>query len=273
VLTVAGAAKLAQESFNAQIAQMGADTDQAEQARQQIQDQTRKGMVGAMFGEDPAMLDALAEVPLVILLVFKITFFFLPFYIALMGFDQVSGEVGPRSIRYLAVRARRSSVMFGKFLAQAVVLLALVLLVDLAVFVYAKTQNPDFTFGEMVPALVKFWVAAILFALAFLALTNFFSTAFRSPWASLLMNLSAVLGLLFFHAVSSFASAVSTGAAADPDAPIGFWGVMKHLSPFHYINGLLHPQFTHFGTSGAFYGAMALLLLGASYLILRSRDL
>ncbi len=189
---------------------------------------------------------------------FKLTFFFLPFYIALMGFDQVSGEVGPKSIRYLAIRASRSAILFGKFLAQCAILIGLVLLVDLGIFAYAKVANPDFGWRALLPTLIKFWLAAVLYALAFLAVTNFFSTAFRTPWASLLVNLSALIGLLFFHAV------VSVFDSLHP---------LVYVSPFHYLNGLLHPQLSHFGASGAFYAAMALLFLGGSYGVLRARDL
>ena len=66
--------------------------------------------LGFFVNKDPAMMEALSRVPVLVLVVFKMTLFFLPAYIVLMGFDQVSGEVGPRSIRYVTVRARRSSV-------------------------------------------------------------------------------------------------------------------------------------------------------------------
>jgi ABC-2 type transport system permease protein len=94
----------------------------------QVAEEMRKGFLGFLVGGDQAMMEALAQCPcrpgglqghpL-----------FLPVYIALMGFDQVSGEVGPRSIRYLTVRARRSSLLLGKFLSQATVLLGLVLII------------------------------------------------------------------------------------------------------------------------------------------------
>ena len=56
----------------------------------------------------PGAMPDLEQLPGVIENVFKVSLFFLPLYIALMGFDQISGEVGPRSIRYLTLRARRS---------------------------------------------------------------------------------------------------------------------------------------------------------------------
>src|SRR5258707_878339 len=64
------------------------------------------------------MLDSLAAIPIVLLVVFKLTLRFLPLFIALMGFDQLAGEVGPKSIRYLVVRAKRSSMILGKLLSQ-----------------------------------------------------------------------------------------------------------------------------------------------------------
>ena len=49
-----------------------------------------------------------------LLVVFKLTLCFVPLFIALMGFDQLAGEVGPKSIRYLVVRVKRSSIILGQ---------------------------------------------------------------------------------------------------------------------------------------------------------------
>ncbi|HTE17666.1 MAG TPA: ABC transporter permease subunit, partial [Armatimonadota bacterium] len=122
-----------------------AETGNGEAAATAISAEMKKSFLGALAGNDAAMLEALSQVPLVVLVVFKVTLFFLPAYIALMGFDQISGEVGPRSIRYLTVRARRSSLLMGKFLVQATLLVGLVLIIDLGIFIYAAFTNPDFT--------------------------------------------------------------------------------------------------------------------------------
>lgn len=241
----------------------------AEMAARQMSE-GRKQLVGFLFRDDPAMLDALTDVPLVVLVVFKTTLFFLPLYIALMGFDQISGEVGPRSIRFLTIRARRSSVLFGKFLGQCLVLLSLVVVIDTAVFLFAKATNDDFTWALFLATLIKFWFAAMVFSLAYLALTTLCSTLFRSPAVSLIFNIT----LLFaFWLVETIGSGAKGLRIAQQREDVGVWERLALVSPSHYSPDLLHPNLAQFGISGAAYAAFALLFLGLAYAILRVRDL
>ena len=270
LLVVGSIANVVSEAAQAQMDAAGANPEAAHEAFRQA----RSGILGFMFDSDPALLDALVNVPMVILIVFKITFFFLPAYVAIMGFDQISGEVGPRSIRYLLVRSRRSSVLFGKYLAQAAVLLLLVLVVDLGIFVYAKATNPDFGFGLMVVTLIKFWLAAIVFSLAYLALTTLCSALFRSPAVSLVFNFLA----LFVFWLVNVIGGIGTERGLTPDGmpgpeeithPIAY---VRYLSPSFYSTDLLHPDLSRFAVSGAAYAGFAVVFLLAAYAVLRARD-
>jgi ABC-type transport system involved in multi-copper enzyme maturation permease subunit len=257
LLVVGGVTRTMREQVEAQLAQAGADAA----AGTQVAEEMRKGFLGFLVGGDQAVMEAMAQVPLVVLVVFKVTLFFLPLYIAIMGFDQVSGEVGPRSIRYLTVRARRSSLLLGKFLSQATVLLGLVLVIDLAIFVYAAFTTPDFGLASFALNLVKFWLAAVVFSLSYLALTTFCSGLFRSPALSLIFNIFMLFGFWLVNTVGSFASEGS---------PVGY---VRYLSPSHYANNLLHPRLTEFAVSGAAYAAFAVVFLGGALFVLRARDL
>jgi ABC-type transport system involved in multi-copper enzyme maturation permease subunit len=240
-------------AFNASVnQQMGAE------ANAQAIEQARRGILGFLFSGDTAILEALQDVPLVVVIVFKVTLFFLPVYVALIGFDQLSGELSQRSIRFLTVRARRSSVLFGKFTAQAMLLLALVLVVDLGVFLYAKATNEGFTGPMMIRNLPRFWLAAILFSLAYLSLTSLCSVLFRSPVLSLVVNLAALFGFWLLLVIGG----------ADTSL-----GALRFLSPYQYSNGLFHPGLSGFGISTAAYAGFAAVFLGAAHLVIRSRDL
>lgn len=240
-----------------QLETAGADAD----ATAQVGEEMRKGVLGFLTSNDTAMMEALEQVPLEVLVVFKITLFFLPAYVALMGFDQLSGEVGPRSMRYLTVRARRSSVLLGKFLSQAALLVGLVLLIDLAVFVYARIANPDFGFGAVVLNLLKFWLAAIVFSLAYVSLTTLCSSLFRSPAVSLVFNFI----LLFVFWLMD-----TIGRASGETGSLRF---LRYLSPSYYSGDLLHPKLAEFGASGAAYAGFATVFLLGAYAVLRARDL
>ncbi|MGE6763294.1 ABC transporter permease [Corallococcus interemptor] len=246
-----------QSQLNAGLPGSAMDPDMAAQAA----DQMHRGVLGFLTSNDSAMMEALAHVPIVVLIVYKITLFFLPAYIALMGFDQVSGEVGPRSMRYLTVRARRSSVLLGKFLSQATLLVGLVLIIDLAIFLYARILNADFGFGVLVLNLLKFWSATIVFSLAYVALTSFCSSLFRNPAVSLVFNFI----LLFVFWLMD-----SVGQAVSEENVLRF---LRYLSPSHYSGNLLHPKLAEFATSGAAYVAFAAVFLFGAYGVLRARDL
>ncbi|QSQ27027.1 ABC transporter permease subunit [Pyxidicoccus parkwayensis] len=257
LLVVGWIAGQVREAVNKQLETAGANAD----ASAQVAEEMRKGMLGFLTSNDTAMMEALAQVPLEVLLVFKITLFFLPAYVALMGFDQISGEVGPRSMRYLTVRARRSSVLLGKFLSQATLLLGLVLIIDLAIFIYARIANPDFGFGHVVLNLLKFWLAAIVFSLSYVSLTTLCSSLFRSPAVSLVFNFIALFVFWLMDTI---------GQASGETGALRF---LKYLSPSHYAGDLLHPKLAEFGASGAAYAGFATLFLLGAYAVLRARDL
>lgn len=244
-------------TMNERLAGAGADAE----STARMMEETRNGVLGFLTSNDSAMMEALAQVPIEVLLVFKVTLFFLPAYVALMGFDQISGEVAPRSMRYLTVRARRSSVLLGKFLTQAALLVGLVLVIDLAIFIYARIANPDFGFAALSLNLLKFWLAAIVFSLAYVALTTLCSSVFRTPGVSLVFNFI----LLFVFWLMD-----TVGRASGETGSLRF---LRYLSPSNYAGDLLHPKITEFGISGAAYAAFATLFLLGAYGALRARDL
>ncbi|MBZ4416430.1 ABC transporter permease [Myxococcus sp. RHST-1-4] len=257
LLVVGWLASEIRSAVSKQLETAGADAN----ATAQVGEEMRKGVLGFLTSNDTAMMEALAQVPLEVLVVFKITLFFLPAYVALMGFDQLSGEVGPRSMRYLTVRARRSSVLLGKFLSQASLLVGLVLLIDLAIFIYARIANPDFGFADVVLNLLKFWLAAIVFSLAYVSLTTLCSSLFRSPAVSLVFNFI----LLFVFWLMD-----TIGRASGDDGKLRF---LRYLSPSYYAGDLLHPKLAEFGASGAAYAGFATVFLLGAYAVLRARDL
>lgn len=253
LLVVGSVAKAVRTSVNEKVGQLGSDA-----GVQQAYAQARTGILGFLFSDEPAILEALKEIPLVVLIVFKVTLVFLPAYVALMGFDQISGELGTRSIRYLTVRARRSSVLFGKFLGQAVLLLGLVLVIDLGIFAYAKATNEDFTPAMLASALPRFWAAAMVFSLAYVALTSLCSTLFRSSALSLVVNLVGLFSFWLMDVVGRAESGL---------------GAIRYASPSHYATMLLDPRVAQFAIGVGAYAGFAAVFLGAAYAVIRTRDL
>ncbi len=253
LLIVGSLARAFQSSVNRQI---GAQANP--EAIEQAFAEARRGVLGILVSGDAAILEALKEIPLVVVIVFKVTLLFLPAYVALIGFDQLSGELSTRSIRYLTVRARRSSILFGKFAAQAALLLGLVLLVDLGIFLFAKATSDDFTGAMVATTLLRFWIAAIVFSLAYLSLTSLCSALFRAPALSLVVNFAALFGFWLLDAIGQ------------PDTALA---ALRYFSPSHYSANLLHPKLAEFASSAVGYAAFAAAFLALAYLVMRGRDL
>jgi ABC-2 type transport system permease protein len=215
--------------------------------------------LASQLGETQQLVST-GGMPLPILVAFYLSLFFLPLYVALMGFDQVSGELGPRSIRYLTVRARRSSVLLGKFLAQTTILLGLVWLLDLGLCLYTWVTTPGFGAADFGLNLLRFWMVSTVFSLAFLALTSFCSTLSPNPAVSLLINFSALLISFLFW----------TTARLDEGNPLR---LIRYLSPLRYSLRLLYPDAGDVAGAVVAYLVFTVLFLGGGLFILRERDL
>ncbi len=247
--------------------------DGGEQGAQMLET-ARTGILGVFFDWDRDFIDALREVPLTVLLVLRVVLFFLPFYVAVMAFDTISGEIGPRAIRYLTVRSRRSSVLVGKYLANALLLTGLVGVVTLAVFVFGALSTEGFAFGTQAAWFVRFWIAAVLYSLAWLGLTTTCSALFRTPVLSLVFNFFA---LFFLWLVDRIGSAfvdrpLGPDSLPGPEATTSFVHVLRWLTPSHWSTGLLHPHAGPFFLSVGVLALFTLLFLGTAYAVLRARD-
>ena len=218
-------------------------------------------MVAQNFRAQLGELGTVEQLPKDVEWIFKITLWFLPVYVALMGFDQISGEVGSRSIRYLTVRARVSSVLLGKFLVQASLLVGLVFAIDVGLFIYARFAHPNFTFGAMALSLLQVWLATLVFSLAYIALTTLCSSLFRASGLSLVFNFVMVLTFFVLEAAGWYFEGKS------------FLTHVHYLAPSYYSAHLLSQVPSEFGLSALAYAIFTAVFLGGSYVVLRARDL
>jgi ABC-2 type transport system permease protein len=267
---VQGIARSVTREVDAQVQANQADPEAVQKGLAEVQ----KRFISTFFADDEAMAEALMVIPLVLLVVFKTGLRFLPLFAGVMGFDQVSGEVGPRSIRYLAVRSRRSSVLIGKFLAQATLLAALMLIIDTGLCLYVRFTQPDISTQQMLLTLGRFWASAVVFSLAYLALTSLCSTLFRQPAVSLVTNVIALFAIWLLAFVGGFfrlpGADDSIGLGAQVTSPLAY---LRYASVWHYSSDLLHPKLPQFGVAVFAHLGFTALFLGCAYLVLRRRDL
>lgn len=256
--------------FEQQVAQAGADlaAARAELLR------GKRQFLGWFIGEAAAASDAFASVPLVLLVVFKLTCAFVPLFVALMGFDQLSAELAAKSLRYLVVRASRAAVVDGKLFAQATVF-ALLLAVCIALMVLvARLVDGDFDAGAMALWTLRLLASALALSSAYLALTALCSALTRQGGVSLVTNVLALFGL--------WALALVGGAYRFPgeaaSGPLGFarsesflaW--LRYTSVWHFGAGLQSPSPLELASALAAHVGYALVFLGLARLVLDRRD-
>lgn len=209
---------------------------------------------------DAALAAYLAPMPEALSTFLNITVWLGPLLVALLGFDLVAGELQSKSVRYWAVRSRRSSYFAGKLLGLWALVGLVTLVLDLIVNVVAVAKGVV-TGHELLVWGPKSWLVAFLIAGAWAAIATFISSCFRQPIVALLTTFGTFFVLWVFNAVgaalrvrdmvvaataaaSDAAAAAGDGTAGAPpphlSLPAMHW--YEYLYPNNYKELLLSPD-------------------------------
>lgn len=258
--------------FNAQqLTNSGVDAAQATEALTK----QKMGFLSFVFTDDEAMLESLSKLPLVLLVVFKVTLRFVPLLIALMGFDQLAGDIGPKSIRYYVVRVKRSSLVLGKFFAQATIFSLLLTASTMLMVGVARVLNPDFALADVAWWTVKLIVSSYVLALAYLSLTTLCSAVVKQASVSLVLNVILLFVVWFIALIGEvyrFPHEVATGPIAELRSE-SMLAYLRYASVWHFGQDLLHPHWQRFLTAALMHVGFALSFLGLSQVVINKRDL
>lgn len=217
------------------------------------------GLVASLAaGDDQALGARLASIPPPLLFAYWFTLFVMPMLVLLMGFDQISGELATRSVRYLAFRSRRVSWALGKALAQAAALFGLSLLANVVVLIFCVVSVPDVNLSSAIGWLAVLWLLSVVYGIAYVGLITLVSTLFRTPFLSLVAGAVAL---------------VSLGIAGLMARWVDGLHPLSYLLPGNYSAGLISPQLPVVMTSVAALLAFSALFLGGAVGVLRARDL
>ncbi len=256
------------------------DPETREQVKTKIKEQTAEGkkqLITQLFAEgDDALAQALLALPFVLLAVFKLGLRFLPFFAALIGFDQLSSEIGNRSVRYLVARARRSSLLLGKYAVQLTLLALLTFAATVFMVVLARFFSEDLAFSALPLLTLKLWLCSWVLSVAYMGLTTLCSSLFRQPALSLFLNIIFLFVIWCVDFVGSIFNVPGSTpanemiAAARTDSPLAY---LRYASVWHYADDLMHPHWQRFLPAAAAHLGFAVIFLGLGYLVLRKRDL
>lgn len=204
-----------------------------------------------------ATANFLVDCPTMLLLLFKVTLWAIPMLTLLTGFDAVAGETQHRTMRYMAARAERSSLVLGKALGLWAMLALMMLLLHVNVWGIALVYG-DGTVAQIAAWGPRWWALSVANAACYAGITTLVSSAFRTPAVAMFAGLAATAGLGLAGVVAGF---------LDDENRVSY------LLPGKY-DGLLmsHSAASYMGGVGGL-ALWAGLALGLATEIVRRRDL
>ena len=227
-VAVHGCSRLVTRSLDTQSEAL-AQNGEAPAANLSLQEGRRAFIKFFFSNDDEELAQSLENFPLPLLFLFELGLFFLPVFIALLGFDQISSETGPRTLRFLTVRVRREAIVLSRLLSQGLLVWACVGGLLLLQLLYGFFIAPEVGLFEGLLWAGRLGLKAVLFCLPYLALTSLCSTLTRSSAGSLFLNLFCLLALWLLVALDGFADAEWTHG-------------LSYVSVWRYRTNLLHPH-------------------------------
>jgi ABC-type transport system involved in multi-copper enzyme maturation permease subunit len=198
---------------------------------------------------------ALSHTPEVLLAVFFITIWLTPLLISLLGFDNVSGEMQHKSVRYWTLRTRRSSYMVGKWLGLWTTVSAITLTMHAVIWTVCIFR------GEAPAATaigwgVRLWVITLPISAVWCAISTFVSSIFKTPILALLATFAAffVLWVIYLFGLRFNVSALT------------------YVYPNTFDGFLINSRIDRWMTGLAVCIGMTALYVGASSFMFTKRD-
>jgi ABC-type transport system involved in multi-copper enzyme maturation permease subunit len=161
----------------------------------------------------------------------------LPLLVLLVGFDQLAGDVQHRSIRYVAGRAYRHSIVAGKALGVWAVVGVMVLVLHSTVWAVMLFQS-NYSVATTLSWGLRVWLFSVTYAAAYVGLTNLISSFFKTPILALFIGAGIGFGIWLGRLV---VLVISTRAesfeAASWVFPASYEKLMVSPNPMHAIGG------------------------------------
>jgi ABC-type transport system involved in multi-copper enzyme maturation permease subunit len=187
---------------------------------------------------DAAFASYAAGIPSSLLAFLKITIWFSPLLVALLGFDAISGDLQQHSVRFWTIRSRRGSYFTGKLLALWMVVGLVTLVTNLLAGTVALARG-YLSLAELFAWGIRFWIVAFVIAGAWAAIAALISSCFRTPILALLTTF-AVFFVLWVAGLGGFFSRDASSAASVVKTMTWY----EYLYPNAYDTLLLSPERT-----------------------------
>jgi ABC-type Na+ efflux pump permease subunit len=197
--------------------------------------------------ERPWTTYLLDDHPALLSIIFLILIFTLPFLVPFGAFNQVSGDVQSRGLRYLLLRTERGSIFMGRFIGTTLFAIVVMGLLVAAIALYLGLKVRIYEPGALVLWALRGYLALAILTVPYVALCAWISACIDSPFGSLTISNLIVIGVLLFAAIGAI--------------QYEQFRVILYLLPWGIQNHLLHPSPLHFaGATLACVGYTAVFL-------------
>jgi hypothetical protein len=201
--------------------------------------------------------DVLTSHPPLLLALYSLAIFALPWLCIFGTFDQMASDISSRHSRFLLIRSDRATLFVGNAVG-ALGFIALCEAVGLGVLAATLLGKGALGGVEGVLYLLRMWVCLVVYSVPFVGLTAATSVLTGRP----LWSLACSLGFWFAVVCAAFIGGLIDDSAAN----------LSYLIPTELKYYLISDSFSDLGTVLAHLAALSGLYFGVGYLVLRRRN-
>ena len=225
------------------------EPDTEDEAAQRRRDERAEAWADYLLDERPAILSA----------IFVILVFGMPFVIPLGSFDQTSGDIGNRGLRYLLLRTERPNIYLGRALGTAVFAILVQAFMILVIAVYLGAKVKICPLADLAMWSLYGFLALSVLSLPYVALCAWISASTSSGMVSLIVSNLVIGGVLFAAYIgATYYEGIRYVAWVLP------WGIQREL---------LAPSFVRVATATAMCLGYTVVFLFLGHRTICTRDL
>jgi len=137
----------------------------------------------------------LRDKPALVTVFLVLMIFFMPFLAALSGFNQTSGDIGSKGLRYFLLRTERGNIFLGRLIGTYLFTLAVIAIIFAVFGLYLMVKVRFYPAGDVTWWLVQGFVDCAIYVMPWVAFCAWISASVEIPFLVLVI---CELGLLFW---------------------------------------------------------------------------
>ncbi len=160
----------------------------AEVVNQKVQEVASQAIQWLTDASDEQIIYWLQEKPALITAFLFVFVLLVPFMVCLGSFNQLSGDIGSRGIRYQLLRTERVNLFIGRFIGTYVFCIAIYAFLFVVVGIFFIAQIDIYSAGDVILWMLRGLFVVAIYSLPYVAFCAFISCAIGSPFGSLALS-------------------------------------------------------------------------------------